>query len=44
MTSERGNQVSGQSLAAMGAWACLFKPVDRQECEQVLTCRFGMAA
>lgn len=44
MTSERGSQVTSQSLAAMRARTCLFNPIGRQWLEQVLTGRFGMAA
>ena len=44
MTGERDSQVAAQSLAAMGARACLFKPFDCHELEQVLTCWFGLAA
>ena len=44
MTSERGHQVPGQSLAAMGGRTFLFMPFGRQELEQVLTCWLGMTA
>ena len=39
MTGERGTQVAAQSLLAMGARACLFKPFDPRDLEQVL--QFG---
>jgi CheY-like chemotaxis protein len=37
MTGERGSHVAVQSLVALGAQACLFKPFDPQNLEQILT-------
>ena len=36
MTGERGTQVAAQTLLAMGAQACLFKPFDPRDLEKVL--------
>lgn len=36
MTGESGSQVAVQALVALGALACLFKPFDFQELEQLL--------
>ena len=44
MTGDQRSQVAAESLAAMGARACLFKPFRRQELQQVLTCWFETAA
>jgi len=39
MTGERGTQVAARSLLALGARACLFKPFNPRDLEQVL--QFG---
>ena len=36
MTGERGSHVAVQSLVALGAQACLFKPFDPQDLERIL--------
>lgn len=36
MTGERGGPAAAQALVAMGAQACLFKPFDFQDLEQIL--------
>ena len=41
MTGERGTQVAAQSLLAMGARACLFKPFDPRDLEQILQFEAG---
>jgi hypothetical protein len=36
MTGEKGSHVAVQSLVALGAQACLFKPFDHQDLERIL--------
>jgi len=43
ITGHRGAEVAAKALAG-GARACLFKPFDCEEFEQVLTCSVGTAA